>query len=428
MPGKEAVNVQVPRVPPQQSWSAVIRVGIGAAALAASVATAQAQTAPATGTPQPAGTFKNVQELKDLTPARLRDTMVYFAAAMGGNCSSCHVRGADGEFAYEKDDNEHKTIARSMIPITRAINVQHYKGEARVTCATCHQGRLEPSPVLGVAQPMTADQLAARAPQPGRGGAGAPGAGGRQAAGAPPAAGQPPDGGGRAPGAGGGRGPQRPTETVDQVLDRYLQAVGGRDAMARMKTRTRTGTVTNRGGQVTNVVVQDTSAGQVRTSIEGPAPTTRAYDGKVAWSQTGQRVRDHEGVEATNISLAADLALPVAVKGSYTALGVQNYGRIAGHQVISLQGRRATGVSEQLMFDRESGLLARRIIRLSTPAGDLPVQIDYNDYRPVDGVQTPFDVRIADWESVSAYKFSDVTVNQPIDAARFARPANPPAR
>jgi hypothetical protein len=187
--------------------------------------------------------------------------------------------------------------------------------------------------------------------------------------------------------------------------------------------------MTNRGGQTATVVVEDTSAGQVRTSIEGPpAPSTRGFDGKAAWSQTGQRVRDHEGVEATNMSLSADLALPTAIKGSYTALGVQNYGRIAGHQVITVQGRRAAGVSEQLMFDRESGLLARRVIRLSTPMGELPVQIDYNDYRPVAGVQTPFDVRIADWESVSAFTFTEVTVNQPIDAARFARPAAQAAR
>jgi len=50
------------------------------------------------------------------------------------------------------------------------------------------------------------------------------------------------------------------------------------------------------------------------------------------------------------------------------------------------------------------------------------VQIDYDDYRTVDGVMTPFEVRVADWESVSVEKFAEVTHNQPIDAARFARP------
>jgi len=61
-------------------------------------------------------------------------------------------------------------------------------------------------------------------------------------------------------------------------------------------------------------------------------------------------------------------------------------------------------------------------VRLNTPLGQLPVQIDYDDYRTVDGVMTPFEVRVADWESVSVEKFGEVTHNQPIDAARFARP------
>jgi hypothetical protein len=38
-------------------------------------------------------------------------------------------------------------------------------------------------------------------------------------------------------------------------------------------------------------------------------------------------------------------------------------------------------------------------------------------------VQTPFEVRVADWESVSIEKFSEVVHNQPMDSGRFARPA-----
>jgi len=441
MPSKEAVNVQVRPMSSSSSWTTVTRIGLGALALAASVVTALAQSAQAPGAPSSAapqgpGTYKNVQVLKDMSPAQLHDTMVFFSAVTGGNCQGCHVRGADGEFAFEKDDNDHKTAARTMITMVQAINTQHFKGEERVTCATCHQARRTPNPLPPLALMLTPDQLAAQAPQQGRGGPGAPGAGGPPVAGggAPPAA-VPPAAGGLAQGpggqaaAGGGRGPQRPTETVDQVLDKYIQALGGRDAVAKLKTRTRKGTLTNRANQTANVTIEDTATGQIRTSIDGqPAPATRAFDGKAAWGQTGPRVRDFEGVEATNIGLAADLALPVNIKDTYNALAVQNYGRIAGHQVISLQGRRANGVSEQLMFDRESGLLVRRNIRLRTPLGELPVEIGYDDYRPVNGVQTPFEMHITDWESASTLKFSDVTFNLPVDAARFTRPASPAGR
>jgi len=347
--------------------------------------------------------YKNIQVFKDLPADQLHDTMTYMAAAMGGNCLTCHVRGADGEFAYEKDDNDHKTSARTMIQMVRAINAQHFKGEDRVTCALCHQGRREPIPLTPLSQPLTADQLAALAER----------TAGRQG-GAPPAPAQT----GAAP---AGRGAQRPTETVDQVLDKYVAALGGRDALATLTSRVRRGTLTNRAGQSSPVSIEETSAGLIRVTVGATPGIVRAADGASAWTQSGDRVRTLDHVETANASLQADMSLGLRLKEQYSALAVRAYDRVNGKAVVAVEGRRPAA-AETFYFDRASGLLVRRAVRLNTPLGQLPVQIDYDDYRTVDGVMTPFEVRVADWESVSVEKFSEVTHNQPIDAARFARP------
>ena len=375
----------------------------------ASVPSAQDTARPAAGLTS-GERYKNVQVLKDLPADQLHDAMTYMAAAMGGNCQTCHVRGADGEFAYDKDDNDHKTSARTMITMVRAINTQHFKGEDRVTCATCHQGRREPSPLTPLSQPLTPDQLAALAER----------AAGRQG-GAPAAPGQP----GAARGAGAapaGRGAQRPTETVDQVLDKYLQALGGRDAVAKLTSRTRRGTLTNRAGQSAPVAIEETAAGLIRVTFGAATPVTRAVDGTSAWTQSGDRIRELDRVETLNAGLQADLQLGARIKETYAALAVRAYDRANGKAVVAVEGRRSAAAAETLYFDRLSGLLVRRNVRLNTPLGELPVQIDYDDYRPVDGVLTPFEVRVTDWESVSVEKFTDVAHNQPIDPARFARP------
>ncbi|MCX6553284.1 MAG: c-type cytochrome, partial [Acidobacteria bacterium] len=386
-------------VSPSYPQRRLVFLALAVVSLSAGVMAQQAPPTPPAG-PTAGQKYKNIQVLKDLPAAQLHDTMVFLSATVGGNCQSCHVRGADGEMAFEKDDNDHKVTARKMIPMTRAINDEHFKGEERVTCATCHQARREPSPLPPVAQPLTPDQLAALQPRPAAGPGGGPGVGGPPPAGAPqgqPA--QPQRGQGPGPGAapGGGRGPQKPTETVDEVLDTYIKALGGREAIQKLTTRTRRGTMTNRAGQSSSVTIEDTAAGQYRATIEGPpAQTTRAWDGKEAWTQSGNRVRDYEGVEAANVSLGADLSLAPAIKDTYAALTVQAYSRIAGHEVIVVQGRRPGGASESLMFDRATGLMARRLVRLKTPMGELPVQIDYADYRPVNGVQTAFEIHVAD--------------------------------
>ncbi len=356
--------------------------------------------------------YMNVQVLKDLPADQLHDVMTYMAGSLGGNCMTCHVRGADGAFAYEKDDNDHKMTARQMIQMVRSINTQHFKGEERVTCATCHQGRREPSPVTPLAQPFTADQIALLAER----------AAGRQGSGAPAAP--------VAPGAGrgsaappSGRGAQRPGETVDQVLDKYIAALGGRDALARLTSRVRRGTLTNRAGQASPLTIEETSAGLVRVTIASTPGVVRATDGASAWTESGDRVRALDHVETLNAGLQADMLMGLQVKEQYVALAVRAYDRVNGKSVIVVEGRRPPAASETLYFDRASGLLVRRSVRLATPMGELPVQIDYDDYHPVDGVQTPYEVRVTDWESVSVEKFSDVAHNAPIDPARFRSPS-----
>ena len=70
-----------------------------------------------------------------------------------------------------------------------------------------------------------------------------------------------------------------------------------------------------------------------------------------------------------------------------------------------------------------SGLLLRRTVFTRTLLGQLHEQIDYSDYRDVSGVKAPYQVRYATWNNVTTQKFSEITINAPIDEAQFARPA-----
>ncbi len=379
----------------------------------ATISLAQSAAAPPEAGKSAAEVYKNIQVLQDVPAARLHDAMVFMSASLGVNCLSCHVRDERGEFAFEKDDREQKLTARKMIQMVRGINTQYFNSQERMTCASCHQSRREPSPLPPLSQALTAEQLAAMPP------------GGRGSASAP-APGQAAPAGQRGQMAGGpqgrGAGAARPTETVDQVLDKYADSSGGRAALESLKTRIRRGKLTDRRGQAENVTLEDTAAGLYRITIDTTPPATRAFDGKDGWVQAGPRSRELEGIESWYVGLMAELALPLRLKAGYQKLAVRSYGRVNGHQAIVIRGQRSADVLETLSFDRSSGLLLRRAIDLRTPLGSLPVQIDYDDYRLVSGVQVAYSVRVTDWESVSDMKFSDIQVNRPIDAARFSKP------
>ena len=119
--------------------AAVIATGISAAVFA------QGQGQQGQGAP-----LQNLQVLpKDMTRPQVTQLMRSFTAALGVECSHCHV-GTMQERA--KDDNPKKAVARKMIQMTAAINNDLLKGVgdpaaagvSKVTCFTCHRGAIKP--------------------------------------------------------------------------------------------------------------------------------------------------------------------------------------------------------------------------------------------------------------------------------------------
>ncbi len=74
------------------------------------------------------------KNLQILTPETYRAAMASFTAALGVQCTFCHV---DDRSA---DDKEEKKTARMMLTMVREINAKFPDGKQHVTCFTCHRG------------------------------------------------------------------------------------------------------------------------------------------------------------------------------------------------------------------------------------------------------------------------------------------------
>jgi photosynthetic reaction center cytochrome c subunit len=402
--------------------------------------------------PTAAEKFKNIQVLKDMPADQLQPSMQYITAALGVSCDFCHVINQ-----FDKDDKRMKQNARQMMRMVNTINERDFEGRNRVDCASCHHGRNTPDRIPPLATELTPAEAAAaerarqqrmaqmqmagpgRADQPGPPPGAQPGPPPAQP-GQPGAAAMPPGQPAMAPpngpppgrpDAGPGRsgqppqGPPRPTETLDQVIDKYLQALGGRDALDRIRTRVMTGTVTDRALQTSPITVHEKLPASIRveTTTRQGATFARVSTGTAGWTETPQGPRDLEGWQLSQAGRQADLGLPLALKQRYNNVRVVRYGTVDGKDTIVLVGNSAPEVQEQLQFDKASGLLLRRTIATRTPLGQLPEQIDYSDYRDVNGVKVPFQVRYATWQNVQTEKFTDVKINLPVDDGLFTKPA-----
>src|SRR5438477_4059257 len=88
--------------------------------------------------------FKNVQVLKGIPVNQFMETMGFFSAALGYNCTNCHGDEVLGNWARYADDIPVKRTARRMIQVVNTINKDLFGGREAVTCYTCHRG--SPSP------------------------------------------------------------------------------------------------------------------------------------------------------------------------------------------------------------------------------------------------------------------------------------------
>jgi outer membrane lipoprotein-sorting protein len=181
------------------------------------------------------------------------------------------------------------------------------------------------------------------------------------------------------------------------------------------------------GGHETPIEVIS-KAGNKRISVthmpNGDSIT--AFDGSNGWlGNPGRPPRDMSAGEADAAKLDADLQFAVHLKDTFGEFRVGHPEKIGDAQCVALIGVRKDQPPVRLWFDAESGLLVRMVRYAETPLGRNPTQIDYADYRDVEGVKTPLKWTLARPGGRFTIQVTDVQQNVPVDDARFEKPAAP---
>jgi hypothetical protein len=347
--------------------------------------TPQAQPAPTaaanqTTEPPAEQKYKNIQALKGLPASQLPALMHLFNASLGVRCDHCHVRNDKNEMEWDKDDKQDKKTARKMIQMTLDLNKASFSGRTEVTCYTCHQGHDHP-PAF---PPLPAAIVPAEMPRP----------------------------------------PMTAMPTADQILEKYVQAVGGKEAIAKVKSRQMKGQyLPQRGGQVAVEILQ--TGDKFTSTVTTPqGAIQRIVNGSKVWLVSSQETREMDTEESVTVRDMADAFDTLKLKEPFPKMSFGGKDKINDREVVILRGALPDKRRIRLFFDAETGLLLRKVIFNNTIIGPDPVQFDFEDYKDVDGVKLPFSVRISYTEPgfSGTRKFTEIKNNVSIDDARFALP------
>jgi outer membrane lipoprotein-sorting protein len=337
--------------------------------------------------------FKNIQVMRGIPVSEFMGTMGFFSASLGMNCTDCHVTESAGDWNRYADDTPLKNTARRMVLMENLINRSDFGNIRMVTCYTCHRGVQHPD-----VTPSLAEQY-----------------------GAPP----PPD-------------PDRvevlpntpdTSAEAEKILDKYIQAIGGAPALAKITSFTAKGTYAG----------FDTDFQKIPSEISAKAPNLRTvtnhlhggdntttFDGKEAWLAGADRPVPYiqlVGGDLDGAKLDGDLSFPASIKQDLTKwhAGFPPTS-IENHSVQVVEGTAAGGTHMKLYFDKTSGLLLRQTRIINTTVGFIPLHVDYSDYRLVSGVKMPFKWQATWVDGQSTTELASVQANAAVDAAKFAKP------
>lgn len=318
--------------------------------------------------------YKNIQVLKDVPADQLIPAMQFVAASLGVECDFCHVPGA-----FEKDDKKNKQTARQMMTMMFNINKNDFQGNREVTCYTCHRGAHDPVSVPVIAE---TESMPAEAAAP----ASLPSAG--------------------------------------QVLDKFIQAIGGAPALDKVSSRIERGKATVAGHQMSIDIFAKAPDKRISVMHTDQGDSLTAFDGQTGWlGNPGRPVREMNSGEADGARLDADLHFATDIHKIFNSLEVRGVEKIGDQDTYLVVGQREGRPPVRLYFNQKSALLLRMVRYYETPLGRNPAQIDYADYREVDGVKIPFRWTIARPSGRFTIQVDQVQQNVPVDDARFEKPA-----
>jgi zinc protease len=148
------------------------------------------------------------------------------------------------------------------------------------------------------------------------------------------------------------------------------------------------------------------------------------FNGAQGWARGNQGVRDLGPEMLAQLRLEAEFYKETGLKELYSKLAVLGKERVGEREayVIEAMPRGGDGPAEKLYFDVQTGLLLRKYSESKTVLGQSPTQTDYEDYREVDGVKLPFQIRWAIPGRTWGRKITEVKQNVPLDDAQFNLP------
>jgi len=215
--------------------------------------------------------------------------------------------------------------------------------------------------------------------------------------------------------------------SVDQILDRYVQAVGGKEAIQKVTSRDMKGTLDNSDDGTTSPAEVFTKAPNkylevVKLGDAGEA--LQGWNGETGWGKDPDSgLHDTEKAEQIAAKRDYDFYREIRLKDLFPKMALSGKTKVDDRDAYIIEATSPDGATEKWYFDAESGLLVRRDFeRVTIDDGIVLYEMDYDDYKDVDGLKLPHTVYRKTPDYTLTYRFTEIKQNVPVEDTKFNKP------
>ena len=217
--------------------------------------------------------------------------------------------------------------------------------------------------------------------------------------------------------------PALPT-TLNSILDRYVTALGGRDAVVKLKsrvTRSRVDVAGNSGRLETFAKAPNMLVTVMNTKTTGTVK--RGFDGQTSWMISNQKGFQHPtALELAALAAEADFYRELKLTELYSRITLVGTGTVGTREAHIVEATPRIGAVERLYFDVETGLLIRRDAMGAGSNGVVRAEFYFSDWREVDGVKIPFKTTEQTPNATYVFTVEEVKHNVMLDEGIFRQP------
>jgi outer membrane lipoprotein-sorting protein len=215
--------------------------------------------------------------------------------------------------------------------------------------------------------------------------------------------------------------------SVDQILAKYSQALGGQAAYEKVTTRAMKGAVEMPDDNVTGtaqVWAKAPASFHLTMDIPGYGVVETVLDGANGWEKnpdSGMRAMSKTDLAAAQRD--RQFYRETRLHELYAKMETAGADKVDGRAVYVVEATPAAGPPEKLYFDAETGLLVKRDYeRVTLEDGIVQYEMLLRDYRDVDGLKLPFIVEQRAPDNTMIFKFSEIRNDAPLADTAFAKP------